>query len=103
MLQLRIAAFIGSYGDSGCISKPREYAPIAVGPAYEGYYQVDFKPVALEWYDLIEKEGMQHFTQVTILHSRVYLVISNDCYAGQEEEVGCKGWDHHQHSNAVSL
>ena len=35
-----------------------------VGPAYEGYYKVDFKPVALECHDLTVKEGIQRFTQV---------------------------------------
>ena len=40
------------------------FAGRAVCPAYEGYYKVDFKPVALEWHDLTEKEGIQHFTQV---------------------------------------
>ena len=70
--------------------------PQLVLHAYEGYYQVDFKPVALEWHDLTD---MQHFTQVTILYSRVHLVIA---YAGQEE-VGYKGWGHHQRGNAVSL
>ena len=37
------------------------FAGRAVGPAYEG---VDFKPVALEWHDLTEKEGIQRFMQV---------------------------------------
>ena len=38
-----------------------------IGPAYEGYHKVDFRPVNLEWHNLTEKEGMQHFSQLYYL------------------------------------
>ena len=38
-----------------------------IGPAYEGYHKVDFRPVNLEWHNLTEKEGMQRFSQLYYL------------------------------------
>ena len=36
----------------------------AVGTTHNGYYQVSFKPVTLEWHELMHKEGLQRFSQV---------------------------------------
>ena len=40
------------------------FAARAVGTTHNSYYQVSFKPVTLEWHDLMHKEGLQRFSQV---------------------------------------